>query len=170
MRLTAAPQTAVCPPEDVYTLVFTEYEALEPAKNQWSKDDLVHQIKAFLEVIDYPYDPDDDDDEDWNGTRISQFFTFGYSTPGKEGIRYTWNSKRSPFRPVIEALSKKTYEDDESFDLDDLVGNRMKATIKENDKGYPRIESAMALRGKSKAKAKSTDADADLPNFDEDAA
>lgn len=110
-------------------------------------------------------------DEDFQGTTIKQLY--GWSM----------HPTMSKLYPVIKALNGGTYDDDAELDLDDLVGNRMMATVEHVEKAsknnpgetrtFARITGAAPIRRKKtkpapQAKPKAVEADENPYEDDED--
>lgn len=169
MKLTASTAEAVCPPEDVYVLEFTDYEDLGERAAYQDDTKLSYQILARFQIVNYDYDPDEDE-RDWNGYELREYLSYAKANADGTNYKEIWNAPRAKARPFFYALAGREIQDGEALDLDELVGKRFKGTIKAKDNGYPTVVGAVALRGGKKAKPapKAAAADDDDGAFDLD--
>jgi len=152
---------AVCPPEDVYTLVLQEYGELEARpvyedrNKPLSEARMQNQIKMTFRIVG----TSDDDDEElagWLGETLNDWITIP-KNPLHEKAKIG-NLARA-------ALKVKEFPVGEVIDLSDLVEQPFKATITAKDSGWPKIDGFMPARGRAKPaapkKVKQTDDEGD---------
>ena len=168
MKITGTATAATefeCPPEDIYTLELTSYEE-QPIKPGFNNDTNIdeYSVRLFFKIVDFPYDPDEDE-TDWNGTEIRQFYTWQRYDKTEEKMYSTYLSEKSKAFAIFSALLGRPVTPDDTLDLDEWIGRRVKATITENKNGWPDIKSPVKARSpKRAAKPKP----APEPEFDDD--
>ena len=140
---------AVCPPEEVYTLVLQEYGPLEarPVYEDRNKPldeaKMQNQIKATFRIVGTA----DDDDEElaaWIGETITDWITVP-KNPLHEKAKIG-NMARA-------ILKVKEFAVGETFDLEDMKEIPFKATISPKPSGWPKIDGFMPARGRTKPAA-----------------
>lgn len=149
MIITGSASTAAefdCPPQDVYTLELVGHEE-QPVKPGYNNDTNIdeYSVRLFFKIVDHPYDPDEDD-TDWNGTEIRQFYTWQRYDKAEQKMYSTYLSEKSKAYAIFSALLGRPVTEDDEIDLEAFEGRRVKATIVENKKGWPDIQSPVKAR------------------------
>lgn len=125
------------PEPGVYTLEFIGHGEVTQVPSFNDPNKMQDRIRLDFHVTDFDYDPDEDE-RDWNGVRVSDFFTVSLHEKAK-------------LTPVVVALRGGVpIEDDEDVSLEDLIGKQLMATLERTEKGYAKIVSAAPVRRKKK--------------------
>lgn len=133
--------------EDVYTLRLTGHGDPVDVPDFNDQTKMRTRVRLDFEITDH--NPDDDE-IDLNGTRVSEFFTLSLH-------------EKSKLYPVVRALLGRDIEDDEKIELPDLIGGRMRATVRTKPNGYPEIVNPMPVKAKKKKPVDDGDADGEPP-------
>lgn len=138
---------AICPPEDVYTLVLQEYGEVEqrPVYEDMNKpageQRMQNQIKMTFRIVS----TSDDDDEElagWIGETLNDWITIP-KNPLHE---------KAKIGNLARAILKvKEFPVGEVIRLEELVELSFKAKITPKASGWPKIDGFMPARGKAKA-------------------
>jgi hypothetical protein len=152
MKLSGSTASTATPTEDTYIWEFVDYEDLGERPAYQDDTKLSYQILASFRIVNYDYDPDEDE-EDWNGYQVREYIAYAKANADGTNYKEIWNAPKAKARPFLHALAGREIQDGEALDLDELLGKRMKGTLKLKDNGYPTIVGAVALRGGKKAKA-----------------
>ena len=143
----AANGEAVCPPEDVYTLVLIEYgdvetkPVFEDRNKPLDEARMENQVKLTFRIVG----TSDDEDEElagWIGETVGDWFRLP-----KNALH-----EKAKFGKLARAILKvKDFDVSEIVEIDDLLDKPFKATISAKDSGWPKIDGFMPARGKTKA-------------------
>ena len=129
--------TAECPPDGMYTLEFVRYGDPEPrpAFNDPSKT--VDRMELVFSLVDAVDDLDDEDRDYWLGKEIREWVT----------IPKDLNNERAKLGLILKALlNKKEFSIGERVSLDDAIGEKMRASIKAKENGWPQIDGYAPIR------------------------
>lgn len=142
-----------CPPKDTYTLELVSNATPERKLAFESTTVYETQIRMGFKIVDFDYD-EDEDEKDWNGTEVRDWFTFHKEDTETGRASDVWKSDRSKAFHMLTALNGEPLSPDETFDLDDFIGRRIKATVEPKKSGYPKITNPMKARKAKSAKPK----------------
>lgn len=134
--------TADCPPDGMYTLEFASYGTPEqrPAFNDPNKT--VLRMEVVFVIRDAVDDLDEEDAATWIGREIRDWVT----------IPKDLNNERAKLGLMLKALlNKKEFGIGENVDLNDAVGQTMRASIKVKENGWPQIDGYAPIRRKKPA-------------------
>lgn len=155
MKITGTAPTASefeCPPEDVYTLEFIGHEEQPVRPGFGGNTDIEeYSVRLFFKIVDYDYDPDEDD-QDWNGTEIRQFYVWQRFDKKKQEMFSTYLSEKSKANAIFNAILGRPVTEEDELDLRSMEGRRIKATIVENKRGYPEIQSPVRAKSPKAAR------------------
>ena len=128
----------VCPDPDVYTLELAHVGDVMQVPDFNDPTIMKDRIRLDFRVVDYNYDPEPDEDGtipvDWNGTAVNDIYSLSLHS-------------KSKLYPVLVALrGGEDIEEGDDVELADLIGNKMKATVKPKPSGWPTISEPMAIK------------------------
>lgn len=140
-----------CPPRDVYDLVITKVHPMENRPGYKASDDAEEttdtQNRIEFAIENYDYDPATDE-RDWNGTIVSDFYTWGRLYHNSGRTSQVWKAdgtrgQQSKSNALLVAVLGEAWHPGMSFDPMEWEGKRIRATIEKNKRGYPKVVNPM---------------------------